>query len=198
MPQTSSRRKRNAKAFAVLLLALASVLLAACGGSSKSSSSSVSASAAITPGKSTTTTPGKLPGAADPSRFLAMRECLKKNGITFPVRKPGQVPGSGPTLPAGVSAAQLQAIEKKCGGGVFRGPRTLGKVGTHLLGAAFAKFAACMRENGVKLGEPNTSGKGPIFNTTGINTHTAAFTAAENKCRNSLRGAFHASPGAGG
>jgi hypothetical protein len=54
-----------------------------------------------------------------------------------------------------------------------------------------------MRESGIKIGEPNTSGKGAIFNTKGINTTTAAFASAETKCRSDLRGAFGASPGAG-
>jgi hypothetical protein len=189
---------------AVLLLALASVLLAACGGTSKSSSSTTSASvaAATTP---KTSAPGK-PTGADPGRFLALRECLKKNGITLPQRKPGQGPGAGgsgagPTLPAGVSRAQYEAILKKCGGGFARGRGNLGRVGARLstpeAKKALSKFAACMHENGIKIGEPNTSGKGAIFNTKGINTTTAAFASAETKCRSNLRGAFSASPGAG-
>jgi hypothetical protein len=203
MPQLSDRRKRTPTAVAVVLLALASVLLAACGGSSNSSSSTTSTSAAAT--TPTTSVPGK-PGAADPGRFLALRECLKKNGITLPQRKPGQGPGaggfgSGPTLPAGVSRAQYEAILKKCGGGFARGRGNLGKLGARLdtpeAKKALSKFAACMRENGIKIGEPNTSGKGSIFNTKGISTNTAAFAAAETKCRSDLRGAFGGSPGAG-
>jgi len=204
MPQLSNRRKRTPTAVAVVLLALASVLLAACGGSSKSSSSTTSASAtATTP---TTSVPGKLPGAANQGRFLALRECLKKNGITLPQRKPGQGPGvggpgSGPTLPAGVSRAQYEAILKQCGGGFARGRGNLGKLGSRLdtpeAKKALSKFAACMRENGIKIGEPNTSGKGSIFNTKGISTTTAAFATAETKCRSDLRGAFGGSPGAG-
>ncbi len=62
---------------------------------------------------------------------------------------------------------------------------------------ALAKFAACMHENGVSLPAPNTSGKGPIFNTKGIDTTSATFKAAEAKCRGDLAGAFFARPGAG-
>jgi hypothetical protein len=204
MPQLSNRRKRTPTAVAVVLLALASVLLAACGGSSTSSSSTTSTSAAAT--TPTTSAPGKLPGAANPGRFLALRECLKKNGITLPQRTPGQGPGaggpgSGPTLPAGVSRAQYEAILKKCGGGFAGGRGKLGKLGARFSSPeakkALTKFAACMRENGIKIGEPNTSGKGSIFNTKGISTNTAAFAAAETKCRSDLRGAFGGSPGAG-
>jgi hypothetical protein len=204
MPQLSSRRKRTPTAVVVVLLALASVLLAACGGSSNSSSSTTSASAATTT-KPTTSVPGKLPGAANPGRFLALRECLKKNGITLPARKAGQGPGagglgSGPALPAGVSRAQYEAILKQCGGGFARGRGKLGKLGSRLdtpeAKKALSKFAACMRENGIKIGEPNTSGKGSIFNTKGISTNTAAFASAETKCRSDLRGAFGGTPGA--
>ena len=43
-----------------------------------------------------------------------------------------------------------------------------------------------MVKNGVKLPAPNTSGKGPIFNTKGINTKSAAFKAADAKCAREL------------
>jgi hypothetical protein len=55
-----------------------------------------------------------------------------------------------------------------------------------------------MRENGVKLPEPNTTGKGPIFNTSGLNPTSATFKAAQTKCSAALRGAFRAQPGKAG
>lgn len=204
MPQLSSRRKRSPVAAATLLLVLAGILLAACGGSSKSSTTTASTSASAK-----TSTAGKAPGFA--GRFAAIRECLKKEGITLPTRKPGQRPGgggfpggrgTGPALPAGVSKAKYEAALKKCGGNFAGGRGGLAggasRFTTPEAKKALAKFAACLRENGVKVGEPNTSGKGPIFSTTGINTKSAQFTAAETKCRGDLRGAFGARPGAGG
>jgi hypothetical protein len=116
---------------------------------------------------------------------------LKKAGITLPERKPGgqngQRPGGpfglgglgrGLQLPKGISRAQLQAAFKSCGGNLIRSRR---------LGAArnpqrLAKFAACMRQNGINLPAPNTSGKGPVFNTNGIDTTSAAFRQADTKC----------------
>jgi hypothetical protein len=99
-----------------------------------------------------------------------------------------------------VSRAQYETILKKCGGGFARGRGSLGKLGSRLATPeakkALSKFAACMRENGIKIGESNTSGKGSIFNTKGIRTNTAAFATAETKCRSDLRGAFSGSPGA--
>ena len=201
MPHIYSNRSKAATA--VLVLLLAGLVLAACGGSSKSSSSASNASAA------STATRGGGTGATG-SRFLAIRECLQKNGITLPKPTSGQrpAPGSGaflggstgPRLSQGATRAQYEAAIKKCGGGLG-----------HLLGGGItrfinptvkgelAKFALCMRANSVKLAEPNTSGKGPFFNTKGLNTASPKFRAAESKCRIDLPGAFRGGrPGAGG
>ena len=203
MPHVKTHRRKSAAAAAVVLL-LASLLLAACGSSSKSSSStSTTASASTsTPTTTTSTTTGaaKAPAAG---RFTALRECLQKNGITLPKRAPGRkrTPGAGGflgggtggQLPKGMTRTQYQAILKKCGGG-FAAART----NSPAFKQSLAKFAACMRENGVKLPEPNTSGKGPVFNTAGISTTSTKFKSAEAKCSASLRGSFRGAPGAGG
>jgi hypothetical protein len=57
-----------------------------------------------------------------------------------------------------------------------------------------------MRKNGVNLPKPNTSGKGPIFNTKGIDTTSASFKAADAKCVRELTpsGAQPGGPGAPG
>jgi hypothetical protein len=222
MPHMTSRPRRTFAAAAALLAVLASLALAACGGSTSTASTTTattagaSTSASTTPAtgtSSTSTTPTKAAKAgAGASRFTALRECLQKNGITLPKRKPGQAPGGGSggggflggaaKLPAGVTRAQYEAAVKKCGGlpsfprGGFRGPRI--KFNSPAIKAALAKFAACLRANGVNVPEANTSGKGPIFNTKGLNTSSATFRAAETKCRSDLVGAFRARPGAGG
>ena len=205
MPQIISirrRRRHTPAAAAVLLLVLASLVLAACGGSSGSTTSTANASA-------TTSTRAGAAGALA-GRFSALRECLQKNGITLPKRTPGQRPspgsggflgGGGAALPKGVTQAQYEAAVKKCGGDVnggafFRGGA--GRFDSPAVTQALAKFAACMRENGVNVPTPNTSGKGPIFNTKGLNTSSAAFKAAETKCSSDLRGAFRVRPGAAG
>ncbi len=205
MPQLTSRRKRNPIVAAVILLVLAGSLLAACGGSSNSAATTASTSASTSTSTSAKTpTPGKAPAFA--ARFTAIRECLKKEGVTLPTRKPGQRPGAGGFLgagagrPAGVSKAKFDAALKKCGGGSFTAGRGFAggtsRFSTPEGKKALAKFAACLRENGVKVGEPNTSGKGPIFNTSGVNTQSAEFRTAEMKCRGDLAGAFGARPGA--
>ncbi len=206
----SSRPRRTPAIAAVVLVMLAGLSLAACGGSSNSSSTGAGTSADAT---TSTSTSGKPAGAAG-SRFAALRECLQKNGITLPKRPTGskRPPGgflggatggsTGPKLPAGVSRSKYEAAIKKCGGfgrGSFAG-------GTGSAGARFsspaakqalAKFAACLRTNGINLPEPNTSGRGPIFNSKGLNTSSAKFAAAESKCRSDLQGVFGARPGAG-
>ena len=184
---------RSATVLALALLAC-TVALAACGSSSSSTATTAAAGA-------------NAQGAAG-SRFLAFRECLQKNGVTLPKRSPGAAgapgtPGAGggfpggdagPQPPAGVSKATYEAAVKKCGGlpaarrgGTFTGPR---------FQAALASFAACMRNNGVDLPAPNTSGKGPVFNTSGLNATGAKFTAARTKCQPLLRAGFKAQPGA--
>ena len=188
MPQIASNRRKPAAA-AVTLFALAALLLSACGGSSSTSSSATTAKAAS--------------GARGQfgARGAALRTCLQKNGVTLPKRPAGQhgAPGagraagplgnsgraSGPQLPKGVTRAQLQAAFKKCGGGQFTagGGRFNSAAGRQ----RFAKFAACMKADGVTLPAPNTTGKGPIFNTKGIDTNSVKFKAAEAKCAAGLR-----------
>lgn len=186
---------------AVIVVLLSCLGLAACGGSSKSSSTNNAAASAPNP-------QGSGAGSAGPAagRFKAVRECLQKNGITLPQRTPGarrpQGAGGllggagGPQLPKGVTRAQYEAALKKCGGGFFAG-RT-GRFKGPAYQQAIAKFATCMRENGVNVPQPNTSGNGPVFSTKGLNTNSPQFKAAETKCSSDLRGVFPRRPGAGG
>jgi hypothetical protein len=192
MPQLKSSRRRRHSATAVLLVALASIVLAACGGSTPSSSSSASTGTGAKAPSSTAS------GAVGKGRLGALRECLKRNGITLPQRKPGAggLLGGG-SIPTGASRARYEAALKKCGNDFTPRAGTLpSRLATPQAKQALAKFATCMRENGVKIGEPNTSGKGAVFNTKGVNTRTPAFAAATSKCRSDLRGVFGASPGA--
>jgi hypothetical protein len=200
MPHIHSTSSKPVTAALVLLLACVS--LAACGSSSNSSTST---KAQTSSSASATTPTGHGPVAG---RFAAFRECLRKNGITLPKRTPGQRPSpgtgggflggaGGPTLPKGVTRAQYQAALKKCGapgGGAFFGGHG-GRFSSPAVKQALAKFAACMDANGVKVPAPNTSGSGPIFDIKGVNQSSAAFRAAEAKCRGDLQGAFRVRPG---
>jgi hypothetical protein len=203
----SIRRKPAASAAAVLVLLLACLGLAACGGSSSSSSTGATTATSASTGTGT--------GAKGPlaGRFAAIRECLQKNGITLPKRTPGQkrppggaggfLGGGGAggvgaaQLPKGMTRAQYEAALKKCGGGAFAG-RGGARFKSPAFKAALAKFATCMRANGVNVPAPNTSGTGPVFDTKGIDTSSAQFKAAEVKCQSDLSGAFRRGPSAGG
>jgi hypothetical protein len=211
MPRLTTQRSKPTAAVAVVLL-LAGLLLSACGGSSgkttsATASASTSAAATTSTAGGTSTTPAGGPKGALAGRFAALRECMAKNGITLPKRTPGQrrAPGAGgflgggagPQLPKGVTRAQYEAAVKKCGGGAFRGSRGP-RTNNPGFRQALTRFAACMRENGVKLPEPNTSGKGPVFNTGGVDTASSQFKAAERKCSPSLRGAFGGGAATGG
>ena len=181
----------------LVIIATAAVALAGCGGSSKSSTNAAS-----------TTTTGQ--GAA---RFAALRTCLAKNGINLPQRPlgqrrpPGAGPGAGPgggggifggggggfagpQLPAGVTRAQYQAAVAKCGGPAFGARRQLTPAQRAAQQAALVKFAACMRTNGIPLAAPNTTGTGPVFNTSKLDTKSAKFTAAYAKCSSLLPARF--------
>jgi hypothetical protein len=139
-----------------------------------------------------------------------MRECLQKNGIALPERTPGSGPrggfsgvgaGGGPQLPKGVTRAQYEAALKKCGGGHFFAGGGASRIKNPVFDAALAKYGTCLRQNGINLPAPNTSGNGPIFNIKGINTSSPQFKAASVKCRGALIGAFRrpaGAPGTGG
>jgi hypothetical protein len=200
MPHTHvNRRKPATAALGLVALLLVSLGLAACGSSSSSSSSTTATASA------STGTGGKGPNAG---RFAAVRECLQKNGVTLPAFKPGQHGqpqargpfggAGGRQLPKGVNKAKYEAALKKCGGGNFAGRGGGGaRFKSPAFQAALAKFATCMRENGVNVPAPNTSGNGPVFDTKGIDTTSAKFKAAEAKCQSDLSGAFKRGTGAG-
>jgi hypothetical protein len=168
-------------------------------------SSGTTTSGTTTSGTSSSPTPTAPPGRPNAARFGAMRACLAKKGIILPQRTPGArgfLGGAGGGLPKGVTRAQFTEALKSCGGGVGLGG---GRFGGGRFGKgrgiynsprfhqALARFAACLRQNGVNVGEPDTTGKGPVFDTKGINTGSPQFKAAETKCRSVL---FSRPPGA--
>lgn len=203
---------------ALIILLLACLGVTACGESLKSTSAGASTSTSTSAGASTSTSAGAsaststaagtststAAGAAvattgasaatrragsGASRSNAIRECLQKNGITLSQRTAGAgglLGGAGgPQLPKGVTRSQYEASVKKCGGRAFGGA---GHVNDPVYKLALAKFAACMRENGVNVPTPNTSGSGPVFNTKGLNTTSTQFKAAETRCTSDLTG----------
>lgn len=176
-------------------------------GSTSTGTSSTGTTSTGTTSTGTSTTAG--PSAA--TRFAATRTCLSKKGITLPQGTAGAGgflgSGAGAQLPKGMTRAQFAEALHSCGTG-FDGSR-LGKRGKGFKNpfnnarfhTVLARFAACLRQNGINVGEPNTSGKGPIFDTKGINTGSPQFKAATAKCRSTLLYALrpnHAKPGTSG
>jgi len=87
-----------------------------------------------------------------------------------------------------VTRAKLQAALKKCGADGLRGfGGAPGRLRDPAFTKALAKFAECMRTNGVEVPKPNTSGNGPIFSTKGLDTSSPKFRAAQAKCSPLLR-----------
>jgi hypothetical protein len=198
MPHTHMHTSRLIAPATALIAVLLCLGLAACG-SSSSTKTNTSTNAANT---------SSTPSGAAAGRFAAMRACLRRNGVTLPARSartPGQGPGplggaggGAQKLPNGVTRAQLQAALKKCGGAAFAGGGR--RINSPVYHNALNLYAACMKRNGTKLPTANTSGKGPVFNTTGIDTSSAKFKAAAAKCQGVLRSTFQhyrrARPGA--
>jgi hypothetical protein len=167
----------------------------------------------------TPTTPSGAPAPAGAGHFAAVRECLEKNGVTLPARPAGggaaRRGGPGGLLggagasggfkpPKGMSSAKYQEVLKKCGGGDFRPgnfrPGTGGArraFDSPRFRQALTSFAACLRQNGIDIPTPNTSGKGPIFSTKGIDTASPKFKQAEIKCRPALLAGLRAGSRAG-
>jgi hypothetical protein len=180
------------------------------GSSTNSSTAGGSTTGSTTTGSTTTAGPPQGSGgqASGAGGFTAIRECMQKNGISLPKpatgsggpRGGGSFLGLG-SLPKGVTRAQYQAALRKCVGGRFPGGRPGVNRGANspVLRQAFVKFAACLRQNGVNIPAPNTSGKGPIFGTKGIKTNSPQFRAATKKCRAVLTDALrHGTNAAGG
>lgn len=218
-PSRVQAGKPAAGVLAILMLACFG--LTACGGSSGSSTNAASAGSAATGASGTSTQGSSTTGSsstASPAtgsgrqRFSAVRECLQKNGVTLPQRTPGSggpaaggaFPGAGggPALPKGMTRSQFEAALKKCGGSNFgaRGGRPgagFRRVSSPAFKQALTKYAECLRQNGINLPAPNTSGKGPVFSTKGIDTASPKFRAATMKCRANLVSALRQPPGAG-
>jgi hypothetical protein len=178
------RRRLPRLAATVAIASVAAVTLAACGSSGKSAPSTVTTSAGTQ-------------SASRSGRFASLRTCLQKQGINLPSAPSGGQSGTGGPpgaagggfkLPEGVSQSQFQEALKKCGGNFRGGPG--GGFNSATARAGLTKYASCMRENGVNLPAPNTSGKGPVFDTKGIDRSSTTFKNAQAKCNSDLRGAF--------
>lgn len=120
------------------------------------------------------------------------------SGRFGPTGRFGATGGSGPRGFLGgnaKSAAAFRACAADLGGG-FAGAGGFARPGGapgifHASSAAdraaVNSYVACVREHGFSLPAPNFTGKGPVFNTTRVNTRSPKFIAASGACQSLLR-----------
>ncbi len=201
MNSASPRRPRRLRLVLGLVAVLASALLLAACGSSSSSSSSTTASTST----GTSTTGGRAGGFRQSARTIA---CLRAQGVTLPQRRPGQGrptgTGTNGAPPAGAgrgffgggrgqSSAQrtrMQAAFRRCGV-TFGGRGGRGGFGGRRFNsatyrAAITRFVACVRQHGYDLPAPNTTGRGPVFDSSKVNQRDPKFIAASRACASDL------------
>jgi len=108
----------------------------------------------------------------------ALRACLKKQGIPL---------ATGSKPPAGVSSSRYKAAVNACLPALkLSTPGSQGSPGSSE--RSYAKFVQCMRQNGINMPAPNTSGKGPVLSTSGIDTGSPKFNSAYKRCQSHLPG----------
>lgn len=196
--RASRRGARIALSLTILALPL---VLAACGSSSS------------------TTTAASTSAASPSARRAQVAACLKKQGVTPPAGRfgggaPGGPPGGGARRPGGAGGlfgggggrpggaggSKFRAALSKCGIN-FGGGRRRSAFTTAAGKRALASFVACVARNGYKLPPPNTSGNGPVFNSSKINRNDPKLLAAASKCQGLLprrAGQGGGPPGGGG
>jgi hypothetical protein len=84
-----------------------------------------------------------------------------------------------------MTRVQYAELLRKCGGGA-PALRAKNRFSNTRFRQALVSFAKCLRQNGINVPLPNTSGKGPIFDTKGIDTASPKFQQARRKCRSTL------------
>ena len=191
----SIKNPRHSLLLTALVAVGVSVGVAACGGSSKNSSTRAAASAgAVQSGASARAGQrsgrARAAGRASPRSVNASKRTASRCRSAHPVRLPaaasrGGGVGGAQQLPNGVTREKFEAAMKKCGVPQGRFGAT-GRFNGTRRAAALTKFASCMREHGINLPTPNTSGGGPVFNTKGLDTAAPQFRAALATCRSEL------------
>jgi len=105
----------------------------------------------------------------------ALRACMKQQGIPL---------ASGSKLPHGISSSRYKEALNAC----LSTLKLPSQGSSNSSERSYAKFVACMRQNGINMPDPNTSGKGPVLSTSGIDTGSAQFNSAYAKCQSHLPG----------
>ncbi len=177
----------------VAVLVLAAALITGCGGSSGGSSGSSEDTSAAASGEVSGGAPGG-PGGFEISDEV--RACLKEKGVELPEPGAGGAPPEGfeggeppqgGEPPAGFEGGEMNAKAfEECGVEMPQGKPG----GPNVDSAAFQKqikeYAACVRENGYDLPEPNLSGEGPVFSESEVDQSDPKFKEASEACQDKL------------
>jgi hypothetical protein len=167
---------------------IAMMILAGCGGSSSSSDSSEASSGS---------TSGTAESGAAPGGFQISSEqetCLKEAGVELPSGGPpeGGAPPQGfeggQPPEGGQPGGEMQEAIEKCGIEIPQGgPGGANPPNSAEYKSTVRAYAACVRENGYELPEPNLSGNGPVFKPSEVDQSNPKFAAASKKCQSKLR-----------
>jgi hypothetical protein len=91
-------------------------------------------------------------------------------------------PAKTTTAPGASAKANLERLKRPRNSA----PTTTPPKTANAFAKALARFASCLRQNGVKIPASNAAGKGPILSLKGLKTNTPQFRAATTKCRKEL------------
>jgi hypothetical protein len=155
--------------------------LSACGGSSSGSNA----------GTGTSTTASGGPGGFQLT--AEQRSCVEGKGVTVPQRggqppsggSPPQGPPSG-GAPGGQDFQKLLQAFQQCGVNLPNRPQGGGNFNPASARKQISQYVDCVRKNGYDLPAPNTSGNGPVFDSSKVNQNDPKFKAASAKCQNLL------------
>ncbi|MGZ5325084.1 MAG: hypothetical protein ACXWEL_00440 [Solirubrobacterales bacterium] len=157
------------------------VALAGCGGSSGGSNADTRTSTTASGG------PGGFQLTDD------QRSCIEDKGVTVPQGagqppsggSPPQAPPSG-RPPGGQDFQKLQQALQDCGVNLPNPPQGGGNFDPSAMRKQISAYVACVRKNGFDMPKPDTSGNGPVFDSSQVNQNDPKFKAASAKCQNLL------------
>jgi len=196
MKKTNGQRRLRWRPLATLLAlaALGALVLAGCGGSSGGSETATAASAS-----GSSSDQGEGPGGFQMSAETT--ECLQEQGVNLPEPGEGGGPPEGEGAPpageppaggeapgfGGAQSEEMQEAFEACGieapqGGPGGAPDT----DSASFRESVKEYAACVRENGYDMPEPDFSGDGPVFDESEVDREDPDFKSASAKCQDAL------------
>jgi hypothetical protein len=154
-------------AAAVVVTAALTLLAGACGGSPSSTGSSGTTKS----------------GGSTNSQQVAFTQCMRSNGVTnYPDPNASGVIPKESLQQLGVSSSQFQSAQNACQHLLPNGGNGPNQTELQRMKARGLKFARCMRNHGVSLPDPDSSGRIPDPASVGINQGSRQFEAANQAC----------------